>query len=202
MRKTYPGAFVNQSSLVDQANTQFLAAPNGARTAGAQTIQTAALGGPTQNQHWTIQAVSITGLLAFSASNGLIASGKFGRIRAGLIIDDNSNFTTSPSGVVSNLTQLPANDVLLGDLWNSANDDMPPEFPFAVGLGNSLNVNNALAVSFDLIPSIPLTLTPEQQPAIGVWMLPSTYTWAGGGPGFIALALQNLQYVINYDDGL
>jgi hypothetical protein len=151
---------------------------------------------PTSLQKWTILSVSIYGLLGyFNTINGAVF-GKFGKIYGGLVLDAGD----FPTQTFTTLPNLPTDPALTAPMWDSAVNEMPP--PFGGTLPPSqATIAGFLPVSVSISPPVPLDMTPQYSPLVGIWFNPSLLGSSVVG-GFQGLDLENISYSVNYDDGL
>jgi len=104
------------------------------------------------------------------------------------------------------MAYLPTDSTLITDLWNPANDPLPPAAPFFFGQSgvsqSTPTPNSLLPITATIIPPNPVDLIPGIEPYIGIWMTPSLIGDASGNGGYGGLTVFYGKYVINYDDGL
>lgn len=186
---------------------------NGAgKSPGSTILDTAILGGPTESENWTLISVAIQGVLyrggfdtANNTSNGV--NGLLGVIQGGITLDgtqsqSNGSFAGNPSS--SGLLQLPPDVTLLEDMWNPAQDPLPPSLNIPA-LTVPPAYNAGLPISCSIIPTTPIEIPSGVSPLVGMWMYPSTYSSGpvtGGGFAAAFLSIYYGRFTINYDDGL
>lgn len=123
--------------------------------------------------------------------------GRFGRIIAGLTTIGTQD--NSPSAaILPQLQPLPPDLSLVGDLWNPANDPLPPIPTSTTNLvpGQTLRVGLALT-----LPQ-PIRIA-NNNLFVGIWMLPSIIgaTSIALPVPSVSLFLQQVTWSVTYDDG-
>ena len=154
---------------------------------------------PQINSNWNIISLTLAGYLAIAQLNVLGGNpptfGKLGRISGAITLDvplQPGNFTSDPP-----LQPNPPDLSLAGDLWNPANDPLPPIWDSS---GNVPNPLTWLPVSTVISPPVPLEIVPGKIIWIGIWMNPSLLGLNGVGLTTV-LTLANANYSLVYDDG-
>jgi hypothetical protein len=135
---------------------------------------------------WSILGFSVAAKLRLV--NGILvfptvtqAYGKLGKIQAGLVIPLTAQTGTASApyvsmastGVAPSFAELPPDVSMVTDLWNPANDPLPPQVPSS----GTLASHPYLPVSCSLILPTPLNMTgyadASTAGAIGMWASPS-----------------------------
>lgn len=147
-----------------------------------------------------ILAFSVVGQLSLATTIGFAAitgtiSGKLGRIIAGVGIrlQPTGGIPTGPW--TSPMLPLPADADLFGDLWNPANNPLPP-----IWLENSNGPQATLQVSLSLTLPQPLPLI-QGQPVVGMWATPSLIPGQSNGSLVVRPTMVRAAWSMIYDDG-
>lgn len=179
------------------------------RSPGATTIIPAVMGGPDISQNWTIISVSIQAyavLCGGFTTAPLNCCGKFGKAVAALIPQGTSSTAISNSEPWTYpMLPLPSDSTLTEDLWNPANDDLPPLswFDTLQTESNQIPLDTTLPVSAVISPPVPIRIEYGVQPALGIWLTPSLFTNLAASESLpFGLTFINGSYTVNYDDGL
>lgn len=140
-------------------------------------------------------SVSATANLTFIMSTALF--GKLGKVRMGLVLD------VPPPGTWGNprvMAPFPDDPSLMTDMWNPANDPMPPITPNAVITSQP----QTFFISGEILPPVPLDIPTEQDISVGIWITPSLLAPRAALPlnTVIGLLVGNATWSVNYDDGL
>lgn len=207
MRQTLSGILPKQTSgenvadLVGATNT-----PWAGWSQGASLTLPLQDGGPSVSQKWSLLSVSVQGYLVL-AQPGVPLGGKFGKIIASLVMESPPPYTGAggiPVPYVKPVQQIPNDSSLTVDLWDPANDALPPTLIGSSPTlsGNNSGIGGSLAISNSISPPVPLELNPGEPPSLQISMLPSILA-AQQQVGFVfGLAMYYGTYTINYDDGL
>lgn len=187
-----------------------------ARSAGTTCYIPVTSSGPQINQKWSLLNVSFSAGLAYviggaangSASQGPATYGQFGKITCGILSLDVPFSVYSNQGILLGALPWippPADTSLMTDLWNPADDDMPPTIPGPNATYGQPQPNQLLSVSATVSPPESLDMIPGVRLAVGISLNPSLFGWNRGGVSFgdviFGLELFNAQYTVNYDDG-
>jgi len=192
MRRRLTGAFTTASF------GDFQGAPGGAanwaaRTPGAGVINRLQPP-PTGQQKWEILSVSIRASLAFLNTTPGGVYGKLGKILAGFVVDAGD----FPSQVLTQYPQFPTDPALVDALWDPDVHPMPPSV--AAVPPTIAQMATLLPVSVTVTVPVPIDMTPQYTPLLGIWLNPSLYG-ASSASGFVGLDVENLNYSLMYDDG-
>lgn len=135
--------------------------------------------------------------------------GRLGKIVTGLTMTGNATGTPLNPGSIDGVRQLPNDLSLVGDLWNPANDPLPPSYER--GQGGQAPDNT---VGGFVPPGLQIGLTqtlPERVPMfqgsnalMGIWLLPSLIVAAPTAPPQppgANLVVLDATYSVTYDDG-
>jgi hypothetical protein len=118
--------------------------------------------------------------------------GKLGTILAGLVTDA-GNF---PQQVLSSYPGIPTDASLVAPLFDPVINNMPP----SISVAPPPDSVQLLPVSLALSPPVPVELTPQYSPLLGIWMNPSLYG-ASVSTGFQGLYIGSPKWSILYEDG-
>jgi hypothetical protein len=166
---------------------------------------------PLPSEKWVVIAYSVSGSMYLCESPASSVSpaayqayGKFGTIKSALLF---GNDTVGQTGTGTDPTHhpqlpLPSDLSTLMDIWNPAEDSLPPQLPYNVSPPLAGSVGNSavpLVVGNTLVLPTPKPLQQGIPVGIGVWMAPSLLS--GSNNNFPALYLFNAKYSVVYDDG-
>lgn len=155
-------------------------------------------GSPT-NDRTAVLGFSVTAFLVLASAANVNAFGKFGRIIAGVTTDIPA--TPFPSAAILpglSLQSLPSDLSLVGDLWNPADDPLPP----IVSTYPTPSPNSGLQATItQTLPSPIIIPRGGSNLCIGLWMLPSLIASDGAGSPKVTLVSQGAIWSVTYDDG-
>jgi hypothetical protein len=198
------------------------AQPQVQRSAGMTNVVAIPLNGPTPQQKWKFISASVQAYLGLSSgaydganyhSETVVGFGKLERIIAAIDPSNplgQSGFSpganNQPWSVAVEL--LPSDSTLQCELWNPAEDPLPPACPFYYGGPTGITPptpQQLLPISGLIMPPNPIELIPGQSPYLGIWMLPSLLGARSIGVNavnnFFGLSMYYGSWTINYDDG-
>lgn len=184
---TTSGVAINLRDVVSWGASTF----QSIRSGGSTLIDTLPLT-PTQQQKWTLIAVSIQAGVVFQSADS--SFGKLGKLVAGLVpsgADTPGNF----SGLSAPLLPLPDDSSLIATLWDPAADPMPPVQPLNANPPAQLNVQTQIS------PPVPRPLVSGDNMGIGLWLLRSIIGGNNSSAGVTGLAVVGAKYTVIYDDG-
>lgn len=210
----------NQTFQTDSSNARMCAdTPNwgtGSAVVNRSQGATAVIGGGTLPQTprrdalssppYKLISMSVTAYLglAANATSGNIPYGLFGRIVAGTDPNAVTPFggfvfgaNSQPWSVI--MEPFPPDPSLVSEMWNPANDPMPPAIaPYSAVPG----FDSLLPITAVISPPVPITLPGTNAPYVGIWMTPSLYGAPVGLAGGVAgMMLFYGNSVLTYDDG-
>lgn len=165
-------------------------------TEGATQIDQITDISPTPRQQWKILAFSITAMLQIYGNSS--AWGKLGKIIAGIPTPaEQTPFIPLLGYFSTSLLPLPSDMSQVVDLWNPANDSLPPS-----AVTPQIPGEAGLPISATLILPQPILVTSSDSILIGIWMLPSLLSASSAGvPNRWLQILSNIRYCVTYDDG-
>ena len=177
-------------TITDQA-IPAAAAQTPVRTLGATLIDSVPLDDPV-GQTANVLGFSVNGLLVTQETGNSPYYGQWGTVLAAI----GTNFQVTQAGNLpfsQTVLPVPIDLSLSDDLWNPANNDMPPD----------ISSSGPLSVRLDKELPFPLLFQAGMQLQIGLWMLPSLSISNANAPGATPtkyLVLLNANYTLIYDD--
>lgn len=209
-------AFRTNTTLGSSANiTDFAVTPGpnnqSVWSLGATLLDVVTLTGGSPTKLCRVQSLSMQCYLTLTDNSGAAPArsayfGKLGKLLGGMFVADAAISTSGgPTPWAHTMLSLPADPTLVTEIWNPANDPLPPlrnvnDGGFTAGL--TPNPNQTLPVSGIVSPPIPVDVPIGQEVAVGLWMTPSligcTGTSAGGN---LELTAFSSTFTIAYDDG-
>ena len=147
-----------------------------------------------EQKPWSLQSIGFQAGVSIDLTAKPI--GKLGKIVAGLVLPPAQSI---PSGqIISPVIPLP-NPTLTVDLWDPANDPLPPEY--VITSAHTPSPQSQLQVSGILQLQQPVQIQRGEQIQVGLWILPSLLSFQVAGTQWTLQVVQ-AQWRLVYDDGL